>query len=379
MASSEGAQRFPPQNRLPNKINIIPDAPLFGHTIASPMLKPQVQPNFPQNVAVQQPQGEYVQSPGLKMNNPNNFKPYGMINQNVNNGNNYFNAPLFNQNMQFNQGQRPFGGEQDNSQNNDVAIPPGLLNNFNFDHQTYSGSQSPFYQNQQNPNFEMNYPAQHKMSNDNMGYGGFPDRPQTPDTLPDSENNTPNNRGRIKGPVASLRTEVLMNNVRRDSSASNSPSLNKIQRDYFSGVSTPRSDTDPHPIGGNAPMSRFPNFDTNNDGPEENSATLPLTEDMIENFKLEDYKGRLVEFAKSYHGSRILQKFFPKANQQEIDFVIYEIQDKMEELMLDSYANYMFQTLAQSCSSEQRYYLLQKVFFSYSEIIKTLLNSLHHQ
>jgi len=33
----------------------------------------------------------------------------------------------------------------------------------------------------------------------------------------------------------------------------------------------------------------------------------------------------------------------------------------MEELMLDSYANYMFQTLAQSCSSEQRYYLLQKL------------------
>jgi len=59
--------------------------------------------------------------------------------------------------------------------------------------------------------------------------------------------------------------------------------------------------------------------------------------------------------------NRILQKFFPKANQQEIDFVIYEIQDKMEELMLDSYANYMFQTLAQSCSSEQRYYLLQKL------------------
>ena len=31
--------------------------------------------------------------------------------------------------------------------------------------------------------------------------------------------------------------------------------------------------------------------------------------------------------------------------------------------MLDPYANYMFQTLAQSCSSEQRYVLLQKVNF----------------
>lgn len=58
---------------------------------------------------------------------------------------------------------------------------------------------------------------------------------------------------------------------------------------------------------------------------------------------------------------RILQKFFPRANQQEIDMVINEISGSLEEIMLDSYANYMFQTLAQSCSSEQRYLLLQRV------------------
>ena len=267
------------------------------------MLKPQIQPNFPQNVVQQD---NYAPSPGLKNNNNPNFKPYGMINQNANNGNNnYFNVPLFNQNMQFPQGgQRQFG-DQDGTPNNDTAIPPGLLNGFAFD-QPFSGSASPFYQNQQNnnPNFDMNFPPHHKQSVDTIGgYGGFPHRPQTPETLAQSDNDTPSNRGRIKGPVASLRTGGLMNNVRRDSSMSNSPSLNKIQRDFFSGVSTPRSDTDPNPIGGPAPLSRFPNFDSHNDQ-EENSATLPLTEDMIENFKLEDYKGRLVEFAKSYHGSR---------------------------------------------------------------------------
>ena len=41
--------------------------------------------------------------------------------------------------------------------------------------------------------------------------------------------------------------------------------------------------------------------------------------------------------------------------------MINKIQDSIEELMLDPYANYMFQTLAQSCSSEQRYQLLQKI------------------
>ena len=60
--------------------------------------------------------------------------------------------------------------------------------------------------------------------------------------------------------------------------------------------------------------------------------------------------------------NRILQKFFPRATLAEIEIFIREINSKIHELMLDSYANYMFQTLAQSCSAEQRYYLLEKVF-----------------
>ena len=36
--------------------------------------------------------------------------------------------------------------------------------------------------------------------------------------------------------------------------------------------------------------------------------------------------------------------------------------------MLDPYANYMFQTLAQSCSSDQRYVLLKKISPSMVEI-----------
>jgi len=65
---------------------------------------------------------------------------------------------------------------------------------------------------------------------------------------------------------------------------------------------------------------------------------------------------------------RILQKFFPKANQAQVELVIREIEDKLEELMLDPYANYMFQTLAQSCSGDQRYFLLKKVKYSIVEV-----------
>lgn len=86
-----------------------------------------------------------------------------------------------------------------------------------------------------------------------------------------------------------------------------------------------------------------------------------ITDDMVENFKLEDHVGSIVEFAKTYSGSRVLQKFFPRANQQEIDIVIQEIEENIHDLMLDPYANYMFQTLAQSCSGDQRFKLLQKI------------------
>ena len=69
----------------------------------------------------------------------------------------------------------------------------------------------------------------------------------------------------------------------------------------------------------------------------------------------------MINLAKSNHGSRNLQKFFPRASQSDIDIFIKEIQGKLDELMIDSYANYMFQTLAQSCSAEQRYFLLEKI------------------
>ncbi len=75
---------------------------------------------------------------------------------------------------------------------------------------------------------------------------------------------------------------------------------------------------------------------------------------------------------------RILQKFFPRANQQEIYEIINEIQDKIDELMLDPYANYMFQSLAQSCSAEQRYYLLQKVVLE-SKVLNFLDSSFNVQ
>jgi len=76
---------------------------------------------------------------------------------------------------------------------------------------------------------------------------------------------------------------------------------------------------------------------------------------------IDDYLGRIEDLAKSYQGSKMLQQFISRANQGEIDQVIREIGGRLEELILDPYANYMVQTLMQNCSSEQRYRLLQRI------------------
>jgi len=164
-------------------------------------------------------------------------------------------------------------------------------------------------------------------------------------------------RGRNR--PSSLYTSVLSGR-KRENSLSNSPSLHNMQNRYFSGASTPKSDYER----ANTPLSQSNNeFFAN-----EEASNPPLSEDMIENFRIEEHVGELVEFAKTYNGSRILQKFFPKANQNEVGLFIGEIEGHLEELMLDPYANYMFQTLAQSCSADQRYFLLKKISPSMVEI-----------
>jgi len=315
MTSSEGnpfglmPQRVSSQNKLSNKINLTPDAPLFGN--ASPntfnkQIQPQPQPQSPGFL----PQASHSISPGIKPSS-SNFRPPNMNTQ-IDNQGNYYNAPLFPKNFQLDQNPRLQFTQENIQGNNDAFIPPGLIGNFNVDR---NFSPQPYFPQQflaQNKNetresFEgNNFQPPNRLiipkineGFENNGYS-FPERPQTPENIQPSDENS--NRGRIKGHMANLYTEVLINKARRDSSVSNSPSISKIQKEYFSGVSTPRSEYDSNAIS-NTFFPRFPGS-YNEIGGEETSATLPLTEEMVESFKIEDYRGKLVEFAKSYHGSR---------------------------------------------------------------------------
>ena len=317
---------MPSQSRLPNKIHLNPDAPLFA-SVASPGLKSSSPSIFNQskqqgaiNLFPVMPNGMdmnggYKQPPmNMKPNMPNGFQE--------NNPALFFNTPLFSQNLHFGDDrQQPSQAIKpqpimDSVQNNGNFIPPGLgalINgDSNFQPQT-------FYPNQQSgenyvdhrDTYEMNQPHIYnkQMQHENYEEGNYsiPDRPQTPETMPPQMEGEIQslNRGRLKGHVTSLYTAVL-NKGKRENSLSNSPSINRIQNQYFSNVSTPKSANDPNPVSSMSPLSKFVRAESHNDvyGGDDNNANVPFTEDMVDNFKLEDHKGNVVGFAKTYHGSR---------------------------------------------------------------------------
>jgi len=343
--------------------------------------KLHLNPNAPLFSQVDQTQPNSFAPPGSS--NPNagsfnqGFNPQGASSSNSGsfNPNTFFNAPLFNQAFHFdqpgaNQFQASSGQYQQQQQDFNAGnyqqgdqniLPPGLVspNVAAAEKETDYGT-SNYYaappRMQNNPlgrnrglhvDTRLQSYVNHVIVEDNQEYVASG---QNTPCMPEGEG-TGLDRQKSKG--SSLYAAVLSNR-KNDGSIPNSPcpSVTKLKREYF-GCSTPGSERgDPStPLigGGNEPFE------------VEETGNVLMTEDMIENFKLDDHLGHLVEFAKTYNGSRLLQKFFPRANQNEVEHVINEIEDHIDELMLDPYANYMFQTLAQSCSADQRFRLLQEI------------------
>ena len=352
------------------KLHLNPNAPLFSHGQGGSQVD--------QNQNFTPPGSSNMINPpsgagGFNAyNQPQHHAPGGA----AFNPNTFFNAPLFSQTFHFDQpgaNQFNMGGQQyqqqdfSNYQNtqqhqqNDNVLPPGLSSlsvekDNDYSNQNYNNYSAPPSRLQGNPlgrnrglhvDTRLQSYVNHVIVEDNQEYVASG---QNTPCVPEGEGSGLD-RQKSKGP--SLYAAVLSNR-KNDGSIPNSPcpSVTKIKKEYF-GCSTPGSERgDPAtPLigGGNEPFE------------VEETGNVPMTEDMIENFKLEDHLGHLVEFAKTYNGSRLLQKFFPRANQNEVEHVINEIEDHIDELMLDPYANYMFQTLAQSCSADQRFRLLQEI------------------
>lgn len=74
-----------------------------------------------------------------------------------------------------------------------------------------------------------------------------------------------------------------------------------------------------------------------------------------------EYPGQLIGFCKNQHGSKYMQRILAKANPETVDFIVKDIADQIHELMVDNYGNYFCQKLMQSCSAQQRLYLLERL------------------
>lgn len=126
----------------------------------------------------------------------------------------------------------------------------------------------------------------------------------TPDKLQADDDNSALERGRVKTLNPHNLYTAVLSGKQRENSLSKSPSLSKIQKKYFSGFSTPRSDNTFTPPQSNTPRRRHTPTGSSADIGGDDNGDQPWTEDMIENFKLDNYIDNLVEFAKTYNGSR---------------------------------------------------------------------------
>jgi hypothetical protein len=74
----------------------------------------------------------------------------------------------------------------------------------------------------------------------------------------------------------------------------------------------------------------------------------------------------LWEYAKSQKGSRNLQKLLNKIQPEGLDSILDKLKFNFPELMIDTYGNYFCQKLIQSCSSEQRMFILRHVIIIFN-------------
>lgn len=77
--------------------------------------------------------------------------------------------------------------------------------------------------------------------------------------------------------------------------------------------------------------------------------------------KLSDVTGKVLSFCKDQQGCRFLQKLIDDHGDAAVTVILKEILDKMVDLMIDPFANYLVQKLTENCSDQQRTVIVKKV------------------
>lgn len=76
---------------------------------------------------------------------------------------------------------------------------------------------------------------------------------------------------------------------------------------------------------------------------------------------LETFKGKVYTMSQDQNGCRYLQQKIETNGTQAVDFILTEVSEKYQELMLDAFGNYLFQKLIERVSSEKRLEMLKKI------------------
>jgi hypothetical protein len=182
--------------------------------------------------------------------------------------------------------------------NQQQEMPPGLIGPTN--NELYN---SYFFTKMNHEGRQNNFQSKVLVTNA-LKEGGFSDIVNIVEETGSERSGTPDSIGFLDTDHEGKRKSSLYAfALKKDSDKVNSPRMMKqIAGKYFSGVSTPQSQQSDNEAFGTTPRGSEREFDHGT--PEIDGNAPQLTDDMIDNFKLEDVVGKIVEFAKSYNGSR---------------------------------------------------------------------------
>ncbi len=103
---------------------------------------------------------------------------------------------------------------------------------------------------------------------------------------------------------------------------------------------------------------------------------IPKNEDIFENYikvyekieeeHLQDLKGHFIKFITCQNGSRIMQIALYNSSYIVIEAILNEIENNINELLVDAYANYFIQKFYEFLKLDHRLFFLEKVkIFNY--------------
>lgn len=97
------------------------------------------------------------------------------------------------------------------------------------------------------------------------------------------------------------------------------------------------------------------------------SASLKLLPERFNS--VDEVRGKIFLMAKDQHGCRFLQRKFMEGTDEDIEKIFNEIIDRVVDLMVDAFGNYLVQKLLEVCNDDQRMQILRRITRTPGELV----------